>query len=243
MKTIIIFISTLLVFTSCANLDQVLQQSGVLTGALGADPTQTEIIAGLKQALSKGINTGANQVSQVNGFFSNPLIKIPFPKEAQKVESGLRSLGLSSLADKVILTMNRAAEDASKKAIPIFTQAITSMTIQDAMNILVGNNPKAATDYLQKTTTSALTANFKPVITQSLNKVDATKYWAQAIGQYNKIPLVKPINTNLTSYVTDLALTGLFKEVAQEEAKIRANPIERTTSLLKKVFGYADSKK
>ncbi len=206
------------------------------------NPTVLEISAGLKQALEIGTSQGADQLSARDGFLGNLAVKILFPPEAQKVEKTLRSLGLNSLADNVILSINRAAEDAAKEAKPIFISAIKQMTITDATNILLGNKD-AATSYFKRVTTAQLLQKFEPVITASLNKVGATKYWGDAATAYNKLPLVKPVNTNLSNYVAQKAIDGMFYQVAQEELKIRENISARSTSLLQKVFGYADTRK
>lgn len=205
-------------------------------------PTTLEIGQGIKQALEIGTSQGADKLSAKDGFFGNLAIKILFPTEAQKVEKTLRSVGLNSLADNVILSINRAAEDAAKEAKPIFISAIKQMTISDATNILLGNKD-AATEYFKRVTTAQLMEKFRPVITTSLSKVGATKYWGDAALAYNKIPLVKPINTDLSSYVAQKAIEGMFVQVAQEELKIRDNISARSTGLLQKVFGYADTKK
>lgn len=206
------------------------------------NPTVLEIGAGLKQALEIGTSQGADQLSTKDGFLGNLAVKILFPPEAQKVENTLRSIGLNSLADNVILSINRAAEDAAKEAKPIFISAIKQMTIADATNILLGNKD-AATAYFKRVTTAQLLQKFEPVITSSLNKVGATKYWGDAATAYNKIPLVKPVNTNLSNYVAQKAIDGMFYQVALEELKIRENISARSTTLLQKVFGYADTKK
>jgi hypothetical protein len=208
----------------------------------GGTPTALEIGAGLKEALEVGTSAGADRLSTKDGFFGNLAIKILFPSEAQKVESTLRGIGLNSLADNVILSLNRAAEDAAKEAKPIFVAAIKQMTITDATNILFGNKD-AATAYFKRVTTSQLLDKFKPVITTSLNKVGATKYWGDAATAYNKIPLVKPVNADLSEYVAQKAIEGMFVQVAQEELKIRENISARSSTLLQKVFGYADTKK
>lgn len=206
------------------------------------NPTVLEISAGLKQALEIGTSQGADQLSTKDGFLGNLAVKILFPPEAQKVEKTLRSIGLNSLADNVILSINRAAEDAAKEAKPIFISAIKQMTIADATNILLGNKD-AATAYFKRVTTAQLLQKFEPIITSSLNKVGATKYWGDAATAYNKIPLVKPVNTNLSNYVAQKAIDGMFYQVALEELKIRDNISARSTTLLQKVFGYADMKK
>lgn len=207
------------------------------TGSGGSNLTNSEIIAGLKQALEIGSNNAGNQLSAVNGYFGNQLVKILMPPEAKKVEQTLRSIGMGSEVDKAILAMNRAAEDAAQKAAPIFIDAIRTITIQDGLGILRGGNG-AATNYLKGRTTQQLTNAFRPVIENSLNKVDATKYWAQVFTIYNRLPTtVNKINPDLPAYVTERALNGLFITVEQEENKIRQNPSARVTDLLKKVFG------
>jgi len=207
-----------------------------------ANPSALEIGQGIKQALEIGTSKGADQLSAKDGFLGNLAVKLLFPPEAQKVEKTLRSIGLGSLADNVILSLNRAAEDAAKEAKPIFVSAIKQMTITDATNILLGNKD-AATEYFKRVTTAQLTAKFSPVVTNSLSKVGATKYWGDAAGKYNKLPLVKPINTDLSGYVTQKAIAGMFIQVAQEELTIRNNLNARSTTLLQKVFGYADKNK
>lgn len=205
-------------------------------------PSTLEIGQGIKQALELGIAAGADKLSAKDGFFGNMAVKILFPPEAQKVEKTLRTIGLGSLADNVVLSLNRAAEDAAKEAKPIFLSAIKQMTVADATNILLGSSD-AATQYFKKATTAQLMEKFKPVISASLNKVGATKYWTDAAGQYNKLPLVKPVNADLSDYATQKAIDGMFIQVAQEELKIRGNTASRSTSLLQKVFGYADKNK
>lgn len=208
----------------------------------GGTPTSLEIGQGIKQALELGTSAGADKLSAKDGFLGNLAVKILFPPEAQKVEKTLRSVGLNSLADNVILSINRAAEDAAKEAKPIFISAIKQMTIADATNILLGNKD-AATQYFKRVTTAQLMEKFSPVITNSLSKVGATNYWSDAAAAYNKLPLVKPVNTNLSNYVAEKAIDGMFIQVAQEELKIRDNIGARSTGLLQKVFGYADTKK
>ena len=204
--------------------------------------TEQEAAGGLKEALTKGIGEAAVRLSETNAYFLNPSIKIPFPPEAQRVENTLRDIGFGKMADDVILSVNRAAEDAATKAKPIFIDAIKSMTIQDAMGILFGGE-FAATNYLKERTSNKLTIEFKPVIQQSLDKVNATKYWTDAINTYNKIPLVTRMNPDLVDYVNGKALDGLFHVVGLEEQKIRQNPLERTSELLRKVFNYYDRNK
>ncbi|MDQ1088952.1 MULTISPECIES: DUF4197 domain-containing protein [unclassified Siphonobacter] len=210
----------------------ILNQSSSATG-LGSD----EIAKGLKEALTVGIRNGSDQASKTDGFFKNSLIKILLPPEIQKAESTLRRIGLGKQVDQFVLTLNRGAEDASKKAFPIFVDAITKMTIPDAINILKGEK-NAATEYLKRTSFDALYKEFSPVIQTSIEKTQATKYYGTIVTSYNKLPLVpQKLNPDLNDYATRKAIDGLFKLVEQEEAKIRENPQARVTDLLKKVFG------
>ncbi|HRN72091.1 MAG TPA: DUF4197 domain-containing protein [Ginsengibacter sp.] len=204
------------------------------TGNSGGLST-SEIASGLKEALRVGTDTATKSLSAVNGFFSNAAVKVLMPPEAQKVEKTLRDIGMGKLVDNAILSMNRAAEDASKFAGNIFWDAIRQMTIQDAIGILKGGD-FAATDYLKRHTTSQLTAAFKPVVEKSLVKTDATKYWTDVFTVYNRFS-TNPVNTDLTAYVTEKALAGIFHEIGLEEQKIRKDPVARVTEILRKVFG------
>ncbi len=197
--------------------------------------SNSEIIDGLKQALQVGTQNSAKKLSAVNGYLGNPLIKIIMPPEAQKVEDALRGIGMGDKVDQAVVSMNRAAEDAANKAVPIFLNAITNMSIQDGLSILKGDK-NAATNYLRSKTYAALTLAFKPEIKKSLDKVNATRYWGEVFTAYNKIPFVEKVNPDLVAYVTGKALDGLFLSIAQEEANIRTNPAARVTDLLKKVF-------
>jgi hypothetical protein len=192
--------------------------------------------------LEKGIGISTERLSLQNGFLGNLDVKILFPQEAKNVESTLRSLGLGSMCDQMIVSLNRAAEDAAKEAKPIFVDAIKKMSIADVQKILMGKQ-NAATTYFQGTTKTALQTRFSPIINTSLKKVDATKYWSDVMTQYNKVPFVKKINTDLTAYVTQKAIEGLFVEIAKEELKIRETLSARTSPLLQKVFGYAAKQK
>ncbi|MBN1414971.1 MAG: DUF4197 domain-containing protein [Bacteroidales bacterium] len=225
-------IVALLLLYSCTQFMQDLSNT-VATSPAGL--TENEAAAGIKEALIKGITEGVNIVSVVDGYFKNAEIKIPFPPEAANIESKLRAVGLGNQVDNAILSINRAAEDAAKEAKPIFVAAIKGLTISDAIGIVKGQE-NAATLYLQRTTTPELKARFEPVISNSLNKVNATKYWSDLINAYNKIPFVEKMNPNLAGYVTDEAIEGLFVMIAKEELKIRKDPVARTTELLKKVF-------
>lgn len=225
-----------LLMSACTTA-QISQAIGDVQKGLGQESlTSADVAEGLKEALIKGISTGSDIVSQVDGYFKNPEIKIPFPPDVRKVEDRLRQIGLGGEVDKFIMTLNRGAEDAAKEAKPIFINAIRSMTIEDAWGILRGEDD-AATQYLKRTTSADLTARFKPVIQQSLNKVNATKYYSDIVNTYNRIPLVEKVNPDLDDYATSKAIDGLFVMIAREEKRIREDPVARTTDILKRVFG------
>jgi hypothetical protein len=230
-----IIISALL-FLSFAGQAQFLNEAQKLIGTGKSGLTEKDASDGIKEALIKGTDASVAIVSKINGYFSNPEIKIPFPENAKDIESKLRGIGLGSQVDEIVLSVNRAAEDAAKQAAPIFVSAVKGMSISDAINIVKGNND-AATRYLERTTTPELKAKFTPVIKASLDKVNATRLWEDAIKAYNQIPFVSKKNPDLTAYVTDKAISGLFVMIAKEEQKIRKDPVARTTDLLKKVFG------
>jgi len=200
-----------------------------------ASVSQNDIVAGLKQALSIGTDQTAGRLSKADGFFLDPQIKILIPEEAKKVESTLRRLGKGKLVDNAILSMNRAAEDASKVVSQIFLNAILKMSFSDAMGILKGGD-MAATQYLETTTSQPIKDSMMPVIKKSLDKVNATKYWKDMCTAYNLVS-IKKINPDLNAYVTEKAMRALFLNIAVEEKKIRQNPEARVTDLLRKVFG------
>ena len=199
--------------------------------------TDGDATSAIKEALMKGIQVGVDKVSITDGFFGNSLIKIPFPAQVKQVESTLSSVGMGSLIDNAVLSMNRAAESAAKQAGPIFINGIKQMTVTDAVNIVSNQNPTAATQFLQRTTTESLVASFNPSIKTALDKTLATKYWSDITGYYNKIPFVSPISTDLPDYVTRKAIDGLFITVGQEEAKIRKDPAGTANDIIKTVFG------
>jgi hypothetical protein len=232
-----LFIALLLLLGACT-VTQINQAVSDADKMLGTEQplTTAEVGDGLKEALINGISKGSDLVSQADGYFKNPEIKIPFPPDVKKVEDKLRQVGLGKEVDQFVMTLNRGAEDAATQAKPIFIDAIKQMSISDAWGILKGQ-PDAATQYLKKTTTAQLKARFSPVIQNSLNKVNATKYYGDIVNKYNKIPFVEKVNPDLNNYATDLAIQGLFTMIAKEERNIRQNPIARTTDLLKRVFG------
>ena len=198
--------------------------------------SEEEAANALKATLNKGMEKGVSVLSVKDGYFANPKVKIPFPKNATKVADKLKQLGMQKKVDEVILSVNRAAEDAAISAKPIFIDAIKKMSIKDAFGIVKGNKT-AGTDYLNRNTNSALVNAFKPIIKNSLAKVNATKHWENIMTTYNKIPFVEKVNPELETYVTEKTISGLFFMLAQQEIAIRENPKERTSTLLKKVFG------
>ena len=200
----------------------------------GTSLSAADVAAGLREALSLGAQRGTRKLNAVDGFFANAALKILMPPEARKVEETLRSLGMGRQVDQAILAMNRAAEDAAGAAAPIFIDAINGMTINDAMGILKGGD-NAATQYLRSKTTAQLTEVFRPVIEQSLRKVDATRHWNTIFTNYNRVSRDK-VNPDLSAYVTEKALSGIFTQLAEEEKSIRKDPAARTTELLKRVF-------
>jgi hypothetical protein len=210
-----------------------------LSGFAQIVPSNLEIGNALKQALQQATTKSTDQLSALNGFFGNPSVKLLFPPQAKQAESTLRKLGQGQLCDNIILSLNRAAEDAAKQAAPIFLDAIKQMSLQDVTNILLGA-PDAATQYFKRTTTADLTLKFKPVVQASLNKVGATKFYADAANIYNKVPFVTKINPDLIAYATQKAIDGLFVQIALEELNIRQNIGARPTPLLQKVFLFAD---
>jgi hypothetical protein len=219
-----------------AQISQTLNEVSKAAGTTQPALTTEEVGGGLKEALINGISKGADLVSITDGYFKNPEIKIPFPPDVKKVEDKLRQVGLGNKVDEFVMTLNRGAEEAAKEAKPIFINAIKQLTIEDAWGILKGN-PDAATQFLKRTTTPQLKEKFSPVVKAALDKVSATKYYADVVNSYNKIPFVEKVNPDLNSYATDKAIEGLFVMVAREEKNIRENPVARTTDLLKKVFG------
>lgn len=236
MKKILIA-CTVILCSSCASLN--------LPASLGNGPggifanvplTSDDIARGLKEALTVGIRNSSTQASAVDGYLGNPLLKIPIPEEAQRIEKTLRDIGLGSQVDRFVVSLNRGAEDAAKKAVPVFVNAITSMSIQDAVGILKGEK-NAASVYLKRVAFDGLYKEFAPVVQTSLDQTNATKYYSDIANTYNRVPLVRnKLNPDLRDYATKKAIDGLFILVEQEEAKIRENPAARVTDLLKRVF-------
>ena len=219
---------------ACGELQQIVNQLPQETGISTLD-----IASGLREALDMGIAKQVSKLTKTDGFLKNELVKILLPEELQKVDKTLRDIGLGSLADEGLKVLNRAAEDAVSEATPIFVNAVKGITFNDARNILLGNDD-AATQYLTKVTQTALYDKFKPVITNSFEKVGADKIWHNLITKYNSIPFTKNVNPDLTDYVTQEALKGVYTMIAVEEKEIRTKAASRTTDLLRKVFGLQD---
>jgi hypothetical protein len=235
MKKIFLF---LLAFqlTACAELQQVVNQ---LPQGTGTGAGTLDIAAGLREALDLGIDKQVSKLTMENGFFKNELVKILLPEELRKVDKTLRDVGLSKLADEGLKVLNRAAEDAVGEATPIFINAVKGISFNNAKSILLGNDD-AATQYLNNVTQTQLYAKFNPVIKNSFERVGADKIWSNLITKYNNIPLTKNVNPDLTDYVTQEALNGVYKMIAIEEKEIRTKVSSRTTDLLKKVFVLQD---
>jgi len=224
-----------LVLVGCAELIALIPSTGSKTGGL----TTGEIVQGLKEALSVGASNASFSASKTDGFYRNPQIFIPVPPEAIKVKNALEQAGLSSLVRDFEMSLNRAAEEAAKKALPIFKKAITGITIPDAVGILRGSN-NAATMYLKSRTEADLKSEFVPVVKSALQTVEVARYWSPVASAYNKLSKLtggSPVNPNLEEYITQKSLDGLFLLIAQEEQKIRQNPAARVTEILRKVFG------
>ena len=234
----IIAFGTIVIFTSC---DELKQAANIITTTTPAKPqlTNDEVVSGLKEALQVGIKNSVNLTSVTDGFLKNADIRLPFPADAMKVKQKALEWGLTSQVEKFETTLNRAAEEATKEALPIFANAITNMSLQDGFTILNGGNG-AATKFLKDNTTSQLVTAFSPKVQEAISKVKLTDYWNPIINKYNsamKISGGEKINPDLNAYVTEMAIKGLFQMVEKEENKIRLDPMARVTDLLSKVFG------
>ena len=231
MKKAILF-TLIFQFFGCSELQQVVNQ---LPQGMG----NTEIANGLKEALTVGIEKQVSKLTKPDGFFKNELVRILLPEELQKVDKTLRDIGLGNLADEGLRVLNRAAEDAVSEATPIFVNAVKNISFTDAKQILMGSDD-AATKYLSSSTSTDLYNKFKPVIENSFQKVGADKIWENLITRYNNLPMTKDVNPNLTDYVTNEALEGVYTMIALEEKEIRSKVASRTTDTLKKIFALQD---
>jgi len=231
-------LTSTLILNSCDTLEEVAQ---VITAPTQTTPklTNDEVISGLKEALSVGIKNSVNLTSVTDGFLKNPAIRLPFPPDAIKVREKAIEWGLQGQVDKFETTLNRAAEEATKEALPIFADAIKNMSISDGFAILNGGDG-AATKYLKEHTTAKLIEAFRPKVEAAISTVKLTEYWNPIITKYNTAMSLtggQKLNPDLNQYVTERAISGLFHMVEIEENKIRKDPAARVTDILQKVFG------
>lgn len=246
MKKIIQFVLIGVVAITIPSCDVLQETAAAASEVLGDGSTETtnsltneDVISGLKEALDVGIKNAVDITSVTNGFLGNTEIKLPFPESAQAVKEKALEWGMDKQVNKIVTTLNRAAEDAVKTATPIFIKAIKNMTIQDGFKILKGGDG-AATAFLKEKTRSQLITAFSPKVQQSIEKVKLTQYWEPVAKKYNLAMTLtggKKVDTDLNKYVTSKAIDGLFVMVAKEENKIRKDPAARVTDILKKVFG------
>lgn len=202
----------------------------------GAELSEDSIVSGLKEALQVGLSKAVDYSSKADGYLANPQIKIPMPDKIQNVADMLKNIGLQKPVDDFVLSMNRAAEAASPQAKDILLSAVQNMTFDDAKKVLNGGDT-AATDYLRKKTFDNISGAFKPIVSDTVNKVGVTSAYKEMMGRFLDIPFASAQSLDLDSYVTDKAVSGLFVMLAEEEKNIRTNPQARATDLLKKVFG------
>jgi hypothetical protein len=204
----------------------------------GGNLTEFEITRGLKEALQIGSARVIKQVGRVDGYNDDPEIHISLPRSLRSVQYALRTAGVPDLLDDLELRLNRAAEVAAPKAKYLFYSAIRQMTLLDVRRIYNGRDD-AATRYFQKSMTPGLTDEMRPVVDSSLSQVGAIRAYDKAMTLYNNIPIAPKVNPDLTGYVVEKGIEGIFYYLAKEEAEIRKNPVKRTTEILRKVFGGA----
>jgi len=236
MKNIVLAFICMCICCGCQTQGVKSLWDSVNSGTSTAPLTNSEVIAGLKEALTIGARESATIASAVDGFYKNPKIAIPWPAEALKMKEVLVSTGLSRQVAAFEESMNRAAEEAAKGAYDVFAGAVREMTIQDGFSILNGTDT-AATHYLREKTTLPLKSKFSPVVKNAIEKVNVTSYWSPLVNAYNMIPGVTRQNPNLEDYITGRAIDGLMLLIAEQEVKIRKDPAAQVTALLKKVFG------
>lgn len=241
MLKILAFSSISLFIGTCSKVDLATLNAYVPTTTAPSAPklSNQEVISGLKEALNVGIKNSVNLTSVTDGFLKNEAIRLAFPPDAMKARQKAIDLGMTAQVEKFETTLNRAAEEATKEALPIFMDAITNMTVQDGFAILNGGNG-AATKFLKDQTTAKLTTAFSPKVADAISRVKLTEYWSPIMNKYNAAMTLtggEKINPDLNAYVTQKAIEGLFKMVEQEENKIRKDPAARVTEILAKVFG------
>ena len=221
-------------FSACDELQEVVNQI-----PNQGPVTEVEMAAALRAALQQGIDQRVSDLAAEGGFFNNPLVRIGLPTELQKVDKTLRDIGLGNLADEGLKVLNRAAEEAVSEAIPVFVDAVKGITFADAKSILLGES-LAATSFLEDRTRQELYTRFYPIIQNSFQKVGADKIWEDLIIRYNQIPLTRDVDPNLSQYVTNEALSGVYKVIGEEEKEIRSKVSSRSTRLLQRVFALQD---
>ncbi len=234
----ILLLASVLTLGGCAELDPALIES-VLGAAQGEQPLDEATVArGLREALRIGSGRATRRVGRLDGFLANELIRIRLPEELEKMADALRAIGFRRQVDELEVAMNRAAEQAAGEALDIFVAAIGDMTIADAFGILRGGDT-AATDFLRGRTTETLRQRFEPIIATKMEKVGLYRTYGRLADTYNDLPFTRRPAVDLESYLTDRALDGLFTTLAEEETRIREDPVARTTELLRKVFSRA----
>ncbi len=201
-----------------------------------ADLSNADAVSGLKQALTDGSAVAVKMLGQDNGYFGNAKVKIPLPPSLQKIESGLRMMGMKKQADELVLSMNRAAEAAAPEARQLLVDAVKKMSVQDAKAILTGGDT-AATDYFRRTTQDQLTQRFLPIVKKSTERVGLAQQYNSLAGQGASLGLVKKDDASIETYVTRKALDGLYLMIAEQEKSFRQNPVGATSDIVKKVFG------
>ena len=219
-----------------AQLDSILKEMDTLTRPGAATRGGVKVGAALKQALQVGTENAVRLTGKTDGYFTNKAIKILMPDRLRTVERGLRTAGYGSEVDKLVLSMNRAAERAAPTAKKFFWDAIGEMTIDDAQRILNGT-PTAATDYFKGKTSPSLRIAFRPIVEKAMNEVGTVRQYNELLGQAKALPFLKTEDYELDRYVVGKALDGLYYVVGEEERKIRSDPSARVTDLLKDVFG------
>lgn len=225
-----ILLSSTILFSSC---DAIKKVAGLIA------PSELEMAMGLKDGLTQGLFRGFNAFSDPNG---NPLVRFAFPGEAAKIEKTLRDIGMDKMIDQVTGKFTRAMASAVNTAKPMFINSIKQMTIKDAVNILVTDNPHAATDYFKSSMSPQLMAAFRPIVDSTIQTEGANKEWSSLVNIYNKIPFInKPLESSLTDFIAARAIDVMFLSVANEEADIRTKYEFRKTDMMKKAFGYAEA--
>ena len=235
MKTIFLVLLLLAAQLCSAQIDLLKVASTKASILLSSSATKDEVAKGLREALVVGADKATESASAKDGFYANKVIRIPFPAEAEKMKKTLQKTGMQSQITDFEKSINSAAELATKQVLVIFVDAITTMSIQDAFQILKGDNT-AATSYLRKQTNTQLYTKIKPIASKAIQQVEVTKYWNPLVKTYNTIPFTKTVNPDLEDYVTNKTIEGLFVLIANQEKEIRNNPKARTSALLLKVF-------